>query len=145
MLQDAGSLTERDIKRPDSQIEFEQSLSSVRKAVASDLGALSREALPTGRPVVVIFAVDVPVADVISTEMYQRLTRQASVIWVVPERSADLISPAFTAGVPVLTFHDGTADEIVGLLHAWGPSPSPSDGPEQAPDAEPQDRHASTR
>ena len=117
ILQDAGSLAERDIKRPDSHLDFEQSLNSVRKAVTSDLGVLGRATMPLGRPAIVIFAVDVPVADVVSAEAYKRLAEEATVIWVVPERSANLISPVFTAGVPVLTFHDGTADEIVGLLH----------------------------
>jgi hypothetical protein len=144
-LQDAGSLAERDIKRPDPHFDFEQSLNSVRKAVASELGALGRTTLPSGRPAIVIFAVDVPVADVISAEAYKRLAEQASVIWVVPERSADLISPVFTAGVPVLTFHDGTADEIVGLLHACAPPPPPAGRAGQASDAETRGRHASTR
>jgi hypothetical protein len=144
-LQDAGSLCERDIKRPDPQLDFEQSLNSLRKAVASDLGALGRATLPAVRPAVVIFAVDVPVADVISAQAYKRLAEQASVIWVVPERSANLISPVFTAGVPVLTFHDGTDDEIVGLLYACASPPPPSDGAEPAAETESYGRHASTR
>jgi hypothetical protein len=144
MLQDAGSLAERDIKRPDPHLDFEESLDTMLKAVASDLGALGRTPLPLGRPVIVIFAVDVPVADVISAEAYKRLAEQASVIWVVPERSANLISPVFTAGVPVLTFHDGTADEIVGLLHACALPPPLSDSTEQSSDVATDGHHAST-
>lgn len=144
-LRDAGSLAARDIKRPDPQLDFDQALDSLRTALASDLGGLSRAVLPAARPAVVILAVDVPVADVISAQSYQRLAEQASVIWVVPERSANLISPVFTAGVPVLTFHDGTADEIVGLLHTCALGPPPTYGTDPAADTESHSRRASTR
>lgn len=133
-LREAGQLSRSDIKRPDPQLEFDLSLNGLRNAVTSDLGSLGRMALPAVRPAVVILAVDIPVADVISAEAYERLAEQASIIWVVPEPSANLISPVFSAGVPVLSFHEGTADEIAGLLQAHAcPSRSP-DSTQAAPE-----------
>jgi hypothetical protein len=134
VLQEAGRLSERDIKRPDPHVDFEQSLNSLRNALTSDLGALGRMARPAARPAVVIFAVDIPVADVISAEAYQRLAEQASVIWVVPERSADLLSPVFSAGGPPLTFHEGTASEIASLLEACALPVRPSDSAPSVPE-----------
>ena len=133
-LRDAGHLRERDIRRPDPQLEFEQSLDRLRKAMTSDLGSLNRMTLPAIPPAVVIFAVDVPVADVISAEVYRRLAEQASVIWVVPEPSAHLISPLFSNGVQVLGFHDGIANEIAGLLQAHARIPQLPDGTRPVPE-----------
>jgi hypothetical protein len=118
-LREAGQLAQRDVKRPDPHPDFARSLNRLGKAVASDLSALGRMTLPTALPAVVICAVDVPVADVISARAYELLAGQASVIWVVPEDSRNLMSPVFSAGGPVLTFHDGAAEEIAGLLHAY--------------------------
>jgi hypothetical protein len=125
-LREAGRLAERDVSRPDLHPDFEQSLNRLGKAVVSDLIALGRMTLPAARPAVVIFAVDVPVADVISARAYERLAEQASIIWVVPEHFGNLMSPVFSAGGPVLTFHDGTVEEIAGLLHAYATPTVPS-------------------
>jgi hypothetical protein len=61
--------------------------------------------------------VDPPLADAITTEEYEQLARQASVTWVVPERSAGLMSPVFAGDdARVLTDHRGVTDEVVFLL-----------------------------
>jgi hypothetical protein len=65
----------------------------------------------------VFFAVDPPLADAITTEEYEQLARQASVTWVVPERSAGLMSPVFAGDdARVLTDHRWVTDEVVFLL-----------------------------
>ena len=70
------------------EVEIHTTLRSGSHVVA--YGALARSGTPVARPAVVFFAVEPPLADAITTEVYQDLARQASVIWVMPADSVSL-------------------------------------------------------
>jgi hypothetical protein len=58
-----------------------------------------------------------PLADAITAEEYGRLAREALFTWVVPERSAPLMPPAFAApGTQIVTDHYAVADEVAHLV-----------------------------
>jgi hypothetical protein len=118
-FQRAGNLSRRDIKRPASYVDFGRLLAAARALLKRDLDVLARSRSPAARPAVVLVAVDAPLADAITVQMFQDLVQEASVIWVVPERSADLMSPSFAAGdSQILTDHQGVAEEVVSLLRS---------------------------
>jgi hypothetical protein len=116
-LRQAGRLSRRHLKRPAACVDFARGLGVARTMMKRDLATLERRGLRVMRPTVVFFTVDPPLADAITTEEYEQLARQASVTWVVPERSAGLMSPVFADNdARVLTDHRGVADEVVYLL-----------------------------
>jgi hypothetical protein len=60
---------------------------------------------------------DAPLANAITAEEYRELCREASVMWVLPESSADLLRPVFADGDSLVLLDDrAVADELVGLL-----------------------------
>lgn len=123
-LRRAGQLSRRDLKRTGDSYDFTRMLRVVMEVLPRDLAVLGRSSPRVERPVVVICAVNVPLADGVTAQMYGELVRQASIIWVVPEQSVDLMSPLFTAGdTRRLIYHSAVADEVVDLLRqeATGP------------------------
>lgn len=118
-LRRAGQLSRRDLKRPPRAVDFALALGTVRMVLTRDLAALGRSGLRMARPAAVLFAVDPPLADAVTAEEHRQLTREASVTWVVPGRSAPLMSPLFAdGGARVLTDHDTITDEVVHLLRS---------------------------
>jgi hypothetical protein len=118
-LRQAGRLSRRDLRRPARAADFALALGAVRTVMARDLDALDRCGLWVVRPAAVFFAVDPPLADAITAEEYEQLTRDASVTWVIPQRSAPLMSPLFAGGgARVLTDHETITDEVVHLLRS---------------------------
>lgn len=123
-LRRAGQLSRRDLKRSGDGYNFTRVLRVVMEVLPRDLGVLGRSSPQVERPVVVICAVNVPLADGVTAQVYGKLAQQASVIWVVPEQSVDLMSPLFTVGdTRRLIYHPAVADEVVDLLRheAAGP------------------------
>jgi hypothetical protein len=117
-LRPPGQLSRREMKRAASSFDFTRSLAGVRTVLRRDLAVLARSATSVARPAIVLFAVDAPLADAVTVEVYDELVREASVIWVVPERSSDLMSPAFAAAdARILTDHRAVADEVINLLN----------------------------
>lgn len=115
--QPAGRLSARTIRRSASPFDFARLLAQLRVTMRRDLTAAGRPAPLVGRPVVVIFAADVPLGDAITVEEYTALAESASVIWVVPDRTSHLMSPYFAIeGVVILTDHHDVADEVVTLM-----------------------------
>lgn len=117
-LRQAGRLSRRDLKRPARAVDFARALGAVRTVMARDLAALERCGLRAARPAAVFFAVDPPLADAVTAEEHEQLAREASVTWVVPDRSAPLISPVFAGDARILTDHDAVTDEVVHLLRS---------------------------
>jgi hypothetical protein len=118
-LRRAGQLSRRDLKRPARAVDFARALGIVRTVMMRDLAALERSGLRVTRPAAVVYAVDPPLADAVTAEEHRRLTREASVTWVVPESSAPLMSSLFAdGGARVLTDHDTITDEVVHLLRS---------------------------
>jgi hypothetical protein len=121
-LRPAGRLARRHLKRSaggadTGGADFARALRSVRTMMRHDLSALERSAQPVARPAVVLYAVDPPLADAVTAEEYRALAREALVTWVVPERSAALLSPVFAGGdARVVTDHQAVADEVVYCL-----------------------------
>jgi hypothetical protein len=116
-LRQAGRLSRRDLKRPARAVDFARALGAARTVLARDLATLERSGLRVARPAAVFFAVDPPLADGVTAEEYERLTRVASVTWVVPESSAALLAASFADGdARILTDHDAVTDELAHLL-----------------------------
>jgi hypothetical protein len=115
-LRQAGRLSRRDLKRPAWAVDFARALGVVRTVMMRDLAAIERSGLRAARPAVVFYAVEPPLADAVTAEEYEQLAREACVTWVVPGRSAPLMSPLFAGGARVLSDHDAVAEEVVHLL-----------------------------
>ena len=115
-LRQAGRLSRHDLKRPARAVDFARALSAVRMVMMRDLAALERSGLRVARPAAVFYAVEPPLADAVAAEEYEQLAREACVTWVIPGRSAPLMSPLFAGGARILTDHDAVAEEVVHLL-----------------------------
>ena len=114
----AGQLSRRDISPSPTSLDFARSLEIVRSALKTDVAALA----PRSRPFIVFFAADPPFADPVSAGVYGELAQEASVIWVLPEQSAELLSPAFTGhGAHIITAHETIVDEILHFLQEEHP------------------------
>jgi hypothetical protein len=116
-LRQAGGLRRRHLKRPARAPDFARALGAVAAAVTRDVTALGRSGLRVARPAVVFYAVEPPLADAITAEEYFKLTQLASILWVVPETSAPLMSEWFAGDdTCILTDHDAVIDEVAYLL-----------------------------
>ena len=118
-LREAGCLSHHDIKRPDHSHELGQSLDRIHSVLQKDLDALERVPDPGVEPVIVIFAIEIPVADVITAEAYIALALDTTIIWVVPEGGNGLMSQTFsTSETHIITDHEEVADEVVKMVLA---------------------------
>jgi hypothetical protein len=117
-LRAAGQLSRRDIKGPVTDSDFAAVLGSIRIMLKIDRTAIQAPAAPMAWPAVVFYATDPPLADTIAAEVYRELAHEASIIWVVPRDSADLMAPVFTeaSDTLLLLYHQEVADEVVSLL-----------------------------
>ena len=114
----AGKLTRRDIRRPTASLDFPRVLGIIRTAVKRGRAAGGITSSPATRPTIVFFAADVPLADAVTARLYSELAREASIMWIVPEQLADLLSPAFREeGEWVVNDHRAVAGEVMTLLH----------------------------
>jgi hypothetical protein len=119
----AGQLSKRDISPSPASLDFAHSLKIIRAALDRDLVSLT----PRSRPYVVFFAADPPFADPVSAEIYGALTLEASVVWVLPEQSADLLSPAFAGhGTRITTDRETAVADILRLLQVEERDPETS-------------------
>jgi hypothetical protein len=128
----AGQLSRRDISLSPTSLDFARSLEIIQSALKADLASLT----PTSRPFIVFFAGDPPFADPVSAEIYGELALEASVIWVLPEQSAELLSPAFAGhGAHIITDQETAVDDILHLLQeeqrgaetCMAPRPAPTE------------------
>ena len=118
-LRKAGCLSQRDIKRPDHGHELGQSLDRIHSVLQKDLDGLERVPDPGVEPVIVIFAIEIPVADVITAEAYIALALDTTIVWVVPEGGNGLMSQTFsTSETRIIPDHEEVADEVVKLVLA---------------------------
>ena len=109
----AGRLSRRDISPSPTSLDFARSLKIVQSALKTDIASLA----PTSRPFIVFFAADPPFADPVSAGIYGELALAASVVWVLPEQSAELLSPAFAGeGTHIITDHETAVDDILRFL-----------------------------
>jgi hypothetical protein len=105
------------LRRPADGVDFPRTLASSLTAIQRDVAALRLGGAIVTRPAVVCYAVIPPLADAITAEEYGRLTREALITWVVPEGTAALMPPAFTAsGEQVVTDHYAAGEEIAHLV-----------------------------
>jgi hypothetical protein len=113
----AGRWSRWALRRPADGIDFPRMLASSRTAIQRDMGMLRQGGAIVTRPAVVCYAVTPPLADAITAEEYARLTREALITWVVPESTAALMPPAFTAsGERVVIDHYAAGDEVAHLV-----------------------------
>ena len=117
-LREAGQLSRRDIKQPVTDSDFASVLGSIRTMLKIDRATIQTTDAPMAWPAVVFFATDPPLADSATADMYRELAREASIIWIVPRDSADLMAPVFTEAQDtlLLVYHQEVAGEIASLL-----------------------------
>jgi hypothetical protein len=116
--QPAGQLSRRSMKHLADRTDLSALLTAARDAMKRDLAALQRGGTEIVKPAIVLFAVDAPLDDAITSEVYDGLTREASIMWVMPEAATKLISPAFTEREDTrkIPYHQAVADEIITIL-----------------------------
>ena len=138
-LRAAGQLSRRDIKKPVSDADFAAVLGSIRTMLKIDRAAIQAPARPMAWPAVVFFAADPPLADTATAEVYRELAQEATIIWVVPRDSADLMAPVFAEApdTMLLIYHQEVGGEVVSLLTSSNRireanAPLPSAGPARA-------------
>jgi hypothetical protein len=116
----AGQLKRNDLGQPADSLDFPRVLGIIRSTVQRDRALLAVSPATVG-PAVVFFAADVPLADAVAAGMHAELARDASVTWIVPEHSADLISPGFAAdGACLIPDHQAVAAEVISLVRGAG-------------------------
>jgi len=130
-LRGAGQLTRGDLRRTPSSLDFPRSLRAVCAALTRDSLRITGAGTPAPKPVIVLFAGGIPLADPVTTELYNELADDASLVWVVPEKLDSLMSPVFKAGASrILTDHQEVADEVVGVLTGSAERPRPPAAPQ---------------
>jgi hypothetical protein len=117
-LRSAAKLSRRDVKRSAEGTDLARVLTIVQTAMKRDLATLELAATEIARPAIVFYALDAPLADAVTAEVYDELAQEASITWVVPGPSADLISPAFAEGddARIIVDHQTVADEVITIL-----------------------------
>jgi len=126
-LQDAGRLTRKHFRRTSASLDFAQGLAAMRTVLHRDLAAFERSASAAEAAAIVLFAIDVPLADAVTTREYEQVAGLARVIWVVPEAMTALISPLFATGGRIFADYPGIGDEVVSLLRT-SEAPDPQTG-----------------
>ena len=105
------------LRRSSGHPDFAQALSVIRVQLSRDMERLNTAGLRVAQPVIVFYALTVPPADPVASEIYAELSRTAAIVWVVPERLTGLMSPLLRQGAArVITDHQGAADEVTSLL-----------------------------
>jgi len=104
--QPAGLLTRRALRRPLEVTRFDEVVTSVHAALRRDLAEVGTAAagigVPVARPAVVLVATDPPIADRRSVVAFRELAAEATVIWLVPRKTEDLVNPVFGERAPAL-------------------------------------------
>lgn len=113
----AGQLSKRSIRRPVSDADFAEVLGEIRKMVRRDAACDRESGRSTVRPAVVFITPEPPLADPVVAEVLGQLVQEASVIWVIPWGTEDLMSEALTpVGTHVLGDSGHVADAVADLL-----------------------------
>jgi hypothetical protein len=117
-LREAGQLTRRDVKRPVIDADFARVLEEMGAMLKRDRALIEAGGAPAAHPAVVFFTLDPPLADTVTAEVFRDLAEEASIVWVVPKGSADLVASAFTQspGTTVVIDHETVAEELAVLL-----------------------------
>jgi hypothetical protein len=116
----AGQLKRNDLGQPMDSLDFPRVLGIIRSTIQRDRALLAASSATVG-PAVVFFASDVPLADAVTAGVHAELARETSVTWIVPEHSADLISPGFAAdGAWLIPDHQAVAAEVISLVRGAG-------------------------
>ena len=113
----AGQVSRRDLRRSPGHPDLAQALSIIRVVLSRDLANLEASTSSVARPAIVFYALSAPPADLVTVELYDELTRAATMIWVVTERTMGLMSPRFTrGGAHLIIDHQDVAGEVTRLL-----------------------------
>jgi hypothetical protein len=117
-LRGAGQVAKKDVRHPVADTDFAAVLEEMLALLRRDLTRTTAAGDPPMRTVVVFFALDPPLADSVTADVFSHLAGRAMVIWVVPKEAIALLSGSFTQppNVHVLPEHEDVADEIAGLL-----------------------------
>jgi hypothetical protein len=113
----AGQVSRRDLRRSPGHRDLARALSIIRVVLGRDLASLEASAGSVARPVIVFYTLNAPPADLVTIELYDELTKAATVVWVVTERTEGLMSPRFAvSGTHLIIDHQDVAGELARLL-----------------------------
>jgi hypothetical protein len=117
-LRPAGQLSRRDVRQQVAYTDFAMVLEEIRALLRRDVVHVTGSGAALVRPVVMFFVPDPPLADPVAVDVFSHLTREASIIWVMPSEARDLLAPAFgeLPHVSVLPDDEDLADEIADRL-----------------------------
>jgi len=129
-LRPAGQVTRRDLKDPVTHADFAVVLTEIRAMLDRDRLLTHPPGTAPGRPAVVFFAPDPPLADPAAARAFRDLAAGASILWIVPKAAAELIAAAFTEapGTTFLTDNDAVAEEAAMLLAVAAGADAPMTG-----------------
>ena len=116
-LRPAGQLSRREVRHQVADIDFAGVLEGIRAMLRRDLAHVTPPVEPPTYPVVVFFAPDPPLSDSVTADAFSHLANEATIIWVVPKTSIELLASDFIEPhAYVLPDDDYVADEIADLL-----------------------------
>jgi hypothetical protein len=127
-MREAGNVSRRAAKRSVKTEDFALVLKGIGSSLRRDrelVTTIARaEGVTAAPPAVVIFTVDPPMADPGAAAVFRALAAEATVVWVVPGKLEDLVSPAFGAecGATVLGEHQAVAEEVLEAMHGGRPA-----------------------
>jgi hypothetical protein len=127
-MQEAGNLSRRAAKRSVRTEDFAAVLKGIGSSLRRDRGLVTTiakaEGVTAAPSALVIFTADPPMADPGAAAMFRALAAEATVVWVVPAKLEDLVSPAFGAecGAAVLGEHQAVAEEVLEAMHGGIPA-----------------------
>ena len=134
-MREAGNVGRRAAKRSVKTEDFAVVLKGIGSSLRRDrelVTTIARaEGVTAAPPAVVIFTVDPPMADPGAAAVFRALAAEATVVWVVPGKLEDLVSPAFGAecGATVLGEQQAVADEVLDAMHGgYGPGDTGQNG-----------------
>jgi len=120
--QQAGLLNRRAARRSVEVTHFDEVLKSVHATLRRDLAEVGTTpadiGVPVARPAVVLLTTDPPIADRRSVGAFGELAAEATVIWLVPRKTEDLVNQVFGDRGPaaVLGESDSVVDRICEIV-----------------------------
>ena len=112
-----GDLSARNLKEPDPSSELAAALDRLGVVLDRDVGTGGADGSAAVRPMIVIVAPMIPVADVITAQAFARAAARAPICWVLGDMPVDQVSsPLAGDGVQTLPDGDDLGAQLVGLI-----------------------------
>lgn len=118
----AGQLRRRMLGRPDAMADFAELLLAIESALGAPAPRAASGARRRTRSALVLLSAEPPLADVIASEVYRRLSQRLKLIWVVVG-DPHLLSEEYRSRSVVLRDGPAIIERVVGELLSTGNSP----------------------